>query len=231
VLFVRQATTPDTRAACFPADAAADPASLARAASIAGAIPGAVAAATVPAGGPSAGRGAAPGAAPGVGSADTAGARSGAAWVAPARAARQTAVALGLAPLVAVELGEADSGRWRGLPYARVAGDEPEALAAWLADPDAAPHGGESQSELAARVARWLDSVRGQPDGVAVCDVGAIRAALGHALGLDPTRAACFDLAPLSTTELTATGGGWRVAHVNRVAHLGAANVDRKATS
>ncbi|WP_379519098.1 histidine phosphatase family protein [Nonomuraea insulae] len=134
-------------------------------------------------------------------------------WVAPVRAAWQTAVAMGLEAREAPALGEAGCGRWRGLSYERVAGEEPEALAAWLADPHAAPHGGESLAAAAARVAGWLEAVR---EGVAICDAGAIRAALGHALGLGPLATARFDLAPLSTTELTVTRGGWRVAHVNR---------------
>ncbi|MEW9552930.1 histidine phosphatase family protein [Nonomuraea sp. NPDC050783] len=178
MLFVRHATTPGMRAACFPGDEDADAASLARAAALG------------------------PAASP--------------AWVAPVRAARRTAVALGLEPREAPALREADCGRWRGLPYERVAREEPEALASWLADPHAAPHGGESRAAHAARVAGWLDSLRDAPDQVAVCDAGTIRAALGHALGLDPGGAARFDLAPLSTTELAVTRDGWRVAHVNR---------------
>ncbi|GAA3123126.1 hypothetical protein GCM10010466_12560 [Planomonospora alba] len=183
MLFVRQATTPGMRSACFPADEDADQAGLARAAALA---------------------------------------RIGRpAWVSPAPAARQTAAALGLVPREVPELREADPGRWRGLPYARVAETEPEALAAWLADPRAAPHGGESLADLAARVSGWLDSAYAEPDAVVVCDAGAIRAALGHALGLGPERTVRFDLAPLSTTGLTAVaGGGWRVAHVNRKATM-----------
>ncbi len=138
------------------------------------------------------------------------------AWVAPSRAARQTAAALGLEPREAPALREADCGRWRGLPYEQVAREEPEALASWLTDPDAAPHGGEPSAALAVRVAGWLDAARDEPEAVAVCDVGAIRTALGHALGLGPPATARFDLAPLSTTELVVTRDGWRVAHVNR---------------
>ncbi|MEU8403539.1 histidine phosphatase family protein [Nonomuraea sp. NPDC048892] len=138
------------------------------------------------------------------------------AWAAPARAARQTAAALGLDARIVPALAEADCGRWRGLPYERVAREEPDALASWLSDPHAAPHGGESRAALAIRVAAWLDSVREEPGGVVVCDAGAIRAALGHALGLDPPAAGRIDLAPLSTTELAVTREGWRVAHVNR---------------
>ncbi|GAA3660226.1 hypothetical protein GCM10022224_024460 [Nonomuraea antimicrobica] len=142
---------------------------------------------------------------------------AGAAWVAPTRAARQTAAAMGLTARETPALAEADCGRWRGLPYERVALEEPEALASWLADPHAAPHGGESLAALAARVAGWLDATRDEPERVAVCDAGAIRAALAHALGVGPLTTARFDLAPLSTTELSTTGlTGWRVAHVNR---------------
>jgi broad specificity phosphatase PhoE len=215
VLFVRQATTPGTRSACFPDDQAADPASLATAARLGASL------------------GPATDGFPG---------SAGAAMVAPVAAARQTAEAMGLVPVEVAALREADPGRWRGLPYEEVARREPDALARWLADPHAAPHGGESRAALHARVARWLDglpaevapsasgsaptsvdavlsvggAVTGRPPRVVVCDVGVLRAALAHVLGLDVLRAARIDLAPLSTTELTAATGGWRVAHVNR---------------
>ncbi|MFB9207634.1 histidine phosphatase family protein [Nonomuraea spiralis] len=92
------------------------------------------------------------------------------AWAAPGRAARQTAAAMGLAAPEIPALAEADCGRWRGLPYGRVALEEPDAPASRLADPHAAPHGGESLSALAARVAGRLDAVRGEPRAVVVCD-------------------------------------------------------------
>jgi broad specificity phosphatase PhoE len=180
VLFVRQAGTPATRAACFPAGGEhPDAASLARAASLrVDATPRA--------------------------------------FAAPAPAAVRTAQVIGLAPTVIEGLAEADYGRWSGLPYADVAKREPDALARWLADPDASPHGGESLAALARRIAGWLDSVRAEPAAVVVCDAGVIRAALGHALGLGPLTSNRFDLAPLSTTALAAAHDGWRVAHVNR---------------
>ncbi|GAA2214035.1 hypothetical protein GCM10009850_094990 [Nonomuraea monospora] len=217
MLFIRHATTPGMRAARFPCAAAA---------CCAGA-----GAASRPSGGAACLSGA--------GEADPASlARASAlrplvtgrpAWVSPARAAWQTAQALELEPHVCAALGEADCGRWGGLPYEQVAREESEALARWLTDPHAAPHGGESLATLASRVATWLDAARtparrtpSSPppaaDGVVICDAGVIRAALAHALGLAPTTTAHFDLTPLSTTELLPTRDGWRVAHVNRKA-------------
>ncbi|SEG97987.1 Broad specificity phosphatase PhoE [Nonomuraea solani] len=180
MLFIRHATTPGMRAACFPTDENADPASLTRAATLAPLVSQMVG------------------------------------WVAPGRAAWESAVAMGLEPQAVKALAEVDCGRWRGLPYARIAEEEPDELGRWLADPEAAPHGGESVAAMVARVGEWLGTMRAAPDGVVVCDVGAIRAALGHALGIEPLGAAAFDLAPLSTTELTLARDGWRVAHVNR---------------
>ncbi|MFE0152126.1 histidine phosphatase family protein [Nonomuraea sp. NPDC059007] len=206
------------RTACFPAPEQADRASLAKAALLAGTADLARTASY-----------AGPGTRPDrdepreaeLGEMLTAG-QAGAAFVAPSVAALQTASAMGLAPIVVDALAEADHGRWGGLPYTRVAQDEPDALASWLADPGAAPHGGESLDQMTARVTGWLDETRARFDGrrgrpfLVICDSGAIRAALGHALGLPPLHAARFDLAPLSTTELAVTRGGWRVAHVNR---------------
>ncbi|WP_433462237.1 histidine phosphatase family protein [Spirillospora sp. CA-128828] len=137
----------------------------------------------------------------------------GDAWSSPARAARETCAALGLDARTEAALAEADHGRWAGVRYAQVARDEPDALASWLADPHAVPHGGESRAAFAARVAAWLGT---GPSGIAVCDAGVIRAALGHALGIAVPAADRIDVAPLSTTRLTAARDGWRVAHVNR---------------
>lgn len=137
--------------------------------------------------------------------------RGGEAWTSPARAARETCAALGLGARPVAALAEADHGSWAGVRYADI---EPDALAGWLSEPDAASQGGESRNQAAARVAEWLGD---RPAGIAVCDAGVIRAALCHVLGLDVAAAGRIDLAPLSTTRLTAArDGGWRVAHINR---------------
>ncbi|MEV0595586.1 histidine phosphatase family protein [Nonomuraea cavernae] len=140
------------------------------------------------------------------------------AFAAPVPAAMATAEALGLVPTVTAELADADYGRWSGLPYGEVAAADPESFAAWLGDPHAAPHGGESRAAMSARVVRWLESTPRGQDVVAFCDAGPIRAVLGHVLGLTDGARALFDLVPLSVTKVTATRDGWRVAYVNRVA-------------
>ncbi|MGI5157734.1 histidine phosphatase family protein [Microbispora sp. CA-102843] len=186
MLIIRQAGTPGTRRACFPAPEEGDPSGLAQAAA-ALALPDDALVFSAP-------------------------------WPAAVATAR---AASGREPVVAGALAEADYGTWAGRPFAEIAEAEPEGLGAWLTDPDAAPHGGESLAELGARVAAWLESVQADAARVvAVCDAGPIRAALAHALGLTATRAASFDIAPLSCTELAARHGGWRIAYVNRKAAL-----------
>ena len=75
---------------------------------------------------------------------------------APARAARETAQALGFEGEVETALRDCDCGRWRGLSSKGVAEREPDAFAAWLGDPGVAPHGGESFAALIERVGGWL---------------------------------------------------------------------------
>ena len=77
----------------------------------------------------------------------------------PARAAVETATALGLAATVDARLADWHLGEWRGRALDDVAAAHPGEVAAWLADPDAVPHGGESLTALLARVTGWLAGV------------------------------------------------------------------------
>ena len=86
--------------------------------------------------------------------------RADRAWTSPALRARQTAAALGLDAAVEAALGQLDFGRWAGRPLAEIEAEEPLALAAWLADPATAPHGGEDFSAVLGRVTTWLDNCR-----------------------------------------------------------------------
>ncbi len=81
----------------------------------------------------------------------------------PTRRTTQTAVALGLEATVEPMLRDCDYGRWTGRSFDDVQAQEPEALADWIKDPSAAPHGGESVVALIARVSAWLDTQLTRP--------------------------------------------------------------------
>ncbi len=142
--------------------------------------------------------------------------RFDAAWSAPAARARQTAEALGLDATVAPELDECDFGAWRGRTLAELDDEDPVGVAAWIEDPAAAPHGGESLLALLERVRGWMAARAG--DGgrvVAVTHAGPIRAALVCALDAPAQAFWRFDVAPLSRTVLHAHDGRWTVRGVN----------------
>ena len=81
----------------------------------------------------------------------------------PLRRARETAdvvaTALGLEVGLVEDLAEAAFGSWEGLSYAEVQQRWPEELAAWLEDTAAAPPGGESYHDVAARARTALDEL------------------------------------------------------------------------
>jgi broad specificity phosphatase PhoE len=142
--------------------------------------------------------------------------RFDAAWSGPAARARQTAEALGLDAAVAPELDECDFGAWRGRTLAELDDEDPVGVAAWIEDPAAAPHGGESLLALLERVRGWLDARAGDGERVvAVTHAGVIRAALVSALDAPAQAFWRFDVAPLSRTVLHAHDGRWTVRGVN----------------
>ncbi len=133
-------------------------------------------------------------------------------WVcAPSQAALQTARALGHDdPVVEKALADPHYGTWNGLGLGDVAGTDPVGLRAWLTDPAAAPHRGESLADIRLRAGAWLDTQAGQRT-VAVAHPVVIRAALTHALGLPDTAVWQLDVAPLSLIRLTHSTGRWHV--------------------
>ncbi|KNB53707.1 histidine phosphatase family protein [Streptomyces caatingaensis] len=132
------------------------------------------------------------------------------AYAAPGACCRATAGALGVHAVPARELADLDTGRWRGREPDEVAAAEPAALAAWLSDPAAAPHGGESVLALAARTTRWLAAQAGAGGRVlAVVPQAVVRAAVVGALELPPAVFWRLDVPPLSATELTGRAGRW----------------------
>ncbi|TML99728.1 MAG: histidine phosphatase family protein [Actinobacteria bacterium] len=131
----------------------------------------------------------------------------------PALRCRQTAQAAGLRARLDAVLAECDFGRWAGCRLADVDGD---GARAWMLDPDAAPHGGESLSAFASRIAAWLDA-QAQIEGAAaaITHSGVIKAAVVHALGAPLQAFWQIDAAPLSVTELHAHDGRWTVTRLN----------------
>ncbi len=93
----------------------------------------------------------------------------------------------------------------------------------WLAPAHEAAPGGESFVEVMQRVSRAVTRLTREHAGrdiVAVTHGGTIRAALAHALGLDPEAALAFTIDNLSLTRLDhidgpGNGHGWRVGPVN----------------
>ncbi|MEW2415747.1 histidine phosphatase family protein [Streptomyces sp. NPDC046866] len=135
-------------------------------------------------------------------------------YCSPGPRSRATGRALGYAPLAQPALRECDMGRWRGLTLAEVAAREPRAVELWLADPLAAPHGGESLLAFIARIGGWLDT-RPADDGgaiVAVAEPSVVRAALVYALKASPQTYWNVDVRPLSTVTLTGWSGRWHLS-------------------
>lgn len=137
------------------------------------------------------------------------------AWTSPALRALQTADALRLDAVVDPALRDCNYGGWIGLSFDAVLAREPAAVASWMTEPEAAPHGGESTLDLIGRVAGWLDH-HGRVSGhtVAVTHAAVIRAALVHALGAP---ASCFwriDIGPLAVIDLRRGSPRWTLRSI-----------------
>src|SRR3984885_2726506 len=131
---------------------------------------------------------------------------------APARAARETAQALGFNAQVEIALRDCHYGRWRGLASKDVAEREPGAFAAWLGGPMAAPHGGGSVAAFIERVGAWLGQALAREGAtLAVTHASVVRAAIVNALGAGPSAFARIDVAPLSLARLSGHGQRWNL--------------------
>ena len=130
----------------------------------------------------------------------------------PERRCDATSQGLGLDAIVDPALTDLDLGAWRGRTLPELESSQPVELGAWLTDPHAAPHGGESLSSLVERVTVWLDELPGERVRMAAITHPAIvRAAVLRVLGAPLS---CFwrlDSAPLTQTWLTRHGGRWQL--------------------
>jgi broad specificity phosphatase PhoE len=134
----------------------------------------------------------------------------------PALRCRQTAEAAGFEAHLDAELAECDFGSWAGSTLQKLQASYPDGARAWLLDPAAVPHGGESLRTFSARVVRWLDAqARGDGAAVAITHGGVVKAAVVHALGAPLEAFWRIDAAPLSVTELHAHDGRWTLTRLN----------------
>jgi broad specificity phosphatase PhoE len=124
--------------------------------------------------------------------------------------ARQTAEILGLAATVHDKLRDQDHGIWAGKTFDEIEQDQPEALAAWLSDPNYAPAGGESIAGVAERTAAFLEEMRATSGHViAVTHPAVVRTAILNVLAAPLTAYWRIDTAPLSVTDLRCDGRRW----------------------
>jgi broad specificity phosphatase PhoE len=125
---------------------------------------------------------------------------------------RQTAEGLGLDAAVEPALRDCDYASWSGRSFKEVYAREPEAVAAWLRDPAATPHGGESVLSLIQRVADWLlgEQAHHRPS-IVVTHSAIIRTAIVHAIGAPPQSFWRIDVAPLSITRLSSDNNRWNL--------------------
>ncbi|MGW1895458.1 histidine phosphatase family protein [Streptomyces sp. NPDC002004] len=130
---------------------------------------------------------------------------------APSMRCEQAAEALGLETTLELAVRDFDYGKWLGRTVDDVAATDPHGLSAWLTDPDAAPHGGESVRELCRRTAHWLGDLRAAGTGhtLAITEPTVIRAALVHALCVPARTFWHLDVPPLSAVTLTVHGDEW----------------------
>jgi broad specificity phosphatase PhoE len=129
----------------------------------------------------------------------------------------ETAQAAGLV-VDAIEpaIAECDFGAWAGRTLEDVTETDPEAATAWMSDPDAAPHGGESLRAFGARVAQWL-AAQAPLDGgaIAITHGGVVKAAVVAALSAPIDAFWRIDATPLAITELHAHDGRWTLTRAN----------------
>ena len=132
------------------------------------------------------------------------------AWTSPALRATQTATALRLDATVAADLRDIDLGHWAGRSFDDVQATDPDALAAWTTDTNAAPHGGESVTSLCERIRPWLDTMRLDTRRiVAVTHPAVIRAAVILAIEAEPRSFWRIDVAPLCRVSLSGNPSRW----------------------
>lgn len=91
--------------------------------------------------------------------------------------------------------------------------EEQEGILAWLSDPSAAPHGGESLESLVGRVGNWMEGQRAVKHTIAVTHPAVIRAAVVYALQVPVHTFWRIDIAPLTVTDLRFNNSVWTLRY------------------
>lgn len=133
-------------------------------------------------------------------------------------------------PIIDERFGEQSFGDWQGQTWDDMRAADPEFYDAFWQDPvrNRTPNG-ESFADQIVRVGEAIDHYTEQHLGgdiVCVSHGGTIRAAVSHALGLDPFAGMALTVGTLSLSVIEHVPGGllrgkgsaWRVVHVNRPA-------------
>ena len=131
-------------------------------------------------------------------------------WTAPSLRARQTAEALALNASVEPLLADQNHEGWAGKSFEDVQAEQPGDIAAWLTDPDAAPHGGESLADVARRASGLMEKLMAEPGHtIALTHASVIRTAILHVLGAPLAASGKIDIEPLSITDFRSDGRRW----------------------
>lgn len=138
--------------------------------------------------------------------------------------ARIAADRLGLDVHLEEGLRETDFGAWDGLTFAEVRDRQPAELTAWLGSPDVPPPGGESFTDVAARVAAARDALLTAHRGrtvLLVSHVTPIKTLARLALDAPPEALFRMYLAPASLSEVAYyADGNASLRSLNETAHL-----------
>ncbi|HSN68593.1 MAG TPA: histidine phosphatase family protein [Thermoanaerobaculia bacterium] len=131
---------------------------------------------------------------------------------------------LGLEAVQLEDLREMNCGDWEGLSFIEVRQNDPELYRRWSSDPHEPCPGGESYSDVRARIARAVEAIRertnGQPSTVAVVSHGtAIRLLATHLLGLPLEVARHFAQDNAAVNVFEWRGGRWVLRTWNDVTH------------
>ena len=139
-------------------------------------------------------------------------------WVsAPDPACRATAEQIGTEVTIADDLAGCDFGRWTGRALADVGTAEPEAIATWLSDPYAAPHGGETCPRCSPGSAPTSTAPTGRTAAAQLVVTPLVaRALVVHALGAPPEVIFRIDVPPLGRVSISRSGPRWRLQELTR---------------